>query len=62
MIRYAIPLGIIVVCALAVVLGGLPGLVTALLIGVSGGVVAAVMYFGTREKHHDESASDQPHA
>jgi hypothetical protein len=62
MLRYALPLGIIVVCAMATVLDGLRGLVATLLIGAAGGVVGAVMYYGTREQHHEESSSEQPHA
>jgi Na+/melibiose symporter-like transporter len=36
-------------------------IVSILLIGISGGVVLLVMYFGTREQHHDESSSDKTH-
>jgi hypothetical protein len=60
-LRYGIPVFILLSCIIGIVTNGLPGLVTALLLDISGGVVAAVMYFGTREQH-DENVSDQPHA
>lgn len=61
MLRYTLPTAVIAICVIATILGGLQGLVTVLLVGVSGGVVVALMYFGTREQHHDENVSDQPH-
>lgn len=33
-------------------------IVSILLIGISGGVVLVVMYFGTRDQHHDETPNN----
>jgi hypothetical protein len=62
LLRYGLPAIFIAGIIFGLVTNGLPGVVAALLIEISGGVVFLVMYYGTREQHHDESVSDQPHA